>query len=85
MSNESNAKQDLELRSRLSQLFKIVYDQFILCQSFALGRVAGYDLCMTRGSWESKLLNIYQEHIHLLCINKKIQNEDDYLIFNSKN
>ena len=26
MSNESNAKQDLELRSRLSQLFKIVYD-----------------------------------------------------------
>ena len=25
------------------------------------------------------------EHIHLLFINKKIQSEDDYMIFNTKN
>jgi len=40
---------------------------------------------MNRGSWENKLLNLYEEHIHLLFINKKVQNEDDYLIFNIKN
>jgi hypothetical protein len=65
-------KQDLELRSRLSQLYKIMYDQFILCLSFSLGKLCGYQLCNTQETAEAKLYNQYMEHIHLLFINKKI-------------
>jgi len=87
ISSDSNAcKQDLELRGRLSQILKITYDQFVLCQSYAIGRVAGYTRAVLgRQSWENKLYSAYIEHIHLLYINKKIQSEDDYLIFNTKN
>lgn len=86
LSSESTAlKQDLELRSRLSQLLKIVYDQMILGLSYTLGKLAGYDQTVgNRQTLESKLHTAYLEHIHLLFINKKIQCEDDYLIFNTK-
>lgn len=47
LSNDSSQlKYDLELRSRLGQLTKIVYDQFILWQSFSIGQIAGYDLAV---------------------------------------
>ena len=37
-----------------------------------------------RASYENKLYQIYNEYIHLLFINKKIQSEDDYQIYNNK-
>jgi hypothetical protein len=37
------AKKDLELRGRLSQLHKIAFDQFILCQSYSLGKLASFE------------------------------------------
>jgi len=85
-SDSSTYKQDLELRGRLSQLLKIVCDQFVLCQSYSIGVHAGYARAiLDKQSWENKLYNSYVEHIHLLYINKKIASEDDYLIFNTKN
>jgi hypothetical protein len=43
---------ELELRGRISQLLKIIYDQFILCLSHSLGVCAGYDICVkVRQSW----------------------------------
>jgi hypothetical protein len=65
---------------------KIVCDKFILGSSYPIGVIAGYNKAvLERKSWENKLFNAYMEQIHLLFINKKIQSEDDYLIFNSKN
>ena len=85
-SDSGTCKQDLELRGRLSQLLKIVCDQFVLCQSYSIGMHAGYARAvLDKQSWENKLYNSYNEHIHLLYINKKIASEDDYLIFNTKN
>jgi hypothetical protein len=75
---------ELELRSRLSQLFKILYDQFILCQSQAIGKFSNHDLSVNQPTWDNKLYQCYMEHIHLLYINKKIQSEEDYFIFNVK-
>lgn len=75
---------ELELRSRLSQLFKILYDQFILCQSQAIGKFSNHDLSVNQPTWDNKLYQCYMEHIHLLYINKKIQSEEDYFIFNIK-
>ncbi len=47
--------------------------------------LAGYEACATdKGSWEHALYSAYQEHIHVLFINKKVNSEDDYAIFNSK-
>ena len=81
----SNYTPDLEIRRRLNQLFKIIYDQFILVQSYSLGCYTDYNTAVDNtASWENKLYRAYQEHIHLLFINKKIQNEDDYMIFNTK-
>ena len=83
--DQKRQKTDLELRSRLSQLYKITYDQFILAMSYAIGRFGGFEQSVqSPKTWENKLFNSYTEHIHLLFINKKIQCEDDYLIFNSK-
>lgn len=57
----------------------------ILGLSYTLGKLAGYDQAVgNRQTMESKLHTAYLEHIHLLFINKKIQCEDDYLIFNTK-
>lgn len=53
--------------------------------SYALGKLAKYERVMkNRSTSEFKLHNIYNEYIHLLFINKKIQTEDDYQIFNHK-
>lgn len=73
------------MRTRMSQLIKIVYDQSMLCMSYGIGKLANYDQAIkNRSSPEHKLHDTYSEYIHLLYINKKIQTEDDYQIFNSK-
>ena len=85
VSCDSTVKQDLELRTRLSQLIKILYDQSMLCMSYALGKLAKYErVTKNRSTAEFKLHSIYNEYIHLLFINKKIQTEDDYQIFNHR-
>ena len=57
----------------------------MLSMSYALGKMAKYErVTKNRSSAEYKLHNIYNEYIHLLFINKKIQTEDDYQIFNHK-
>ena len=60
----------------------------MLCLSYALGKISSYEHCVQRGksteNWEQKLFNNYTEHFHLLFINKKIQSEEDYAIFNTK-
>ena len=57
----------------------------MLMMSYAIGKLAKYErVTKYRNSAEFKLHNIYNEYIHLLFINKKIQTEDDYQIFNVK-
>ena len=40
---------------------------------------------MNNRSPDHKLYTSYCDHIHLLFINKKIQSENDYLIYNTRN
>jgi len=65
---------------------KIVYDQFMLCQSYLLGKLSTFEnAVLNQKSADNKLYNSYTEHIHLLFINKRIYSEVDYFIFNTKN
>lgn len=61
----------------------MIYDLFMLCQSYAIGYFSNYGDAVQNPCWENKLHNSYMEHIHLLFINKKIENEDDLMIFNA--
>ena len=55
----------------------------MLCQSHSLGVVAGYEnIKQQRDS--AQLLSLYQDHIHLLHINKKIESQEDYKIFDEQ-
>lgn len=84
--SENTIRIDLELRQRMSQLIKIIFDQFMLCQSYLLGKLSSFDkVTVNSKSPDHKLYTSYCDHIHLLHINKKIQSENDYLIFNHKN
>lgn len=75
----------LDMRKMLHLLLKITYDQSMLCLSYALGKLANFDLTtQNRSSSENKLYHLYNEYIHLLFINKKIHSEDDYHIFNTR-
>ena len=53
-------------RFRLAQMHRILYDQFMLCQSYTLGQIAGHDLATQKGTWANKLHLEYNNHIHLL-------------------
>jgi len=53
-------------------MHKIGYDEFILSLSYSVGKLAGFENCTNSKNWEHKLYSCYNEHIHLLFINKKI-------------
>jgi hypothetical protein len=73
----------LNLRERLSKLIQLVYDSFMLCQTHSLGVVAGYSDCVkNKKSWAHMLYQTYMQHLHLLDVNKKIESEQFYWIFN---
>lgn len=57
----------------------------MLSLSYGIGKLASFEQAtQNRSSFEYKLYHMYNEYIHLLFINKKIQSEDDYQIFNTK-
>ena len=54
-------------------------------QSYSLSTYSEFENAVNSpGSWENKLYKSYSEHIHMLFINKKIQSEADYMIYNTK-
>ena len=57
----------------------------MLSLSFALGKLSTYSqVTKNADSYEYRLHQQYSEFIHLLFINKKIESEDDYQIFNTR-
>ena len=64
----------------------MLYDETMLSVSFALGKLASFNnVTKVTESYEYKLHQQYCEFIHLLHINKKIESETDYLVFNTRN
>ena len=77
-------KKRMEVRHKLGQCLKIVYDQFMLSISYGLGKLALASMKEGSSSPEAKILEKYTRHFHMLKINKKIQSEVDYKIFNER-
>ena len=77
-------KKRMEVRHKLGQCLKIVYDQFMLSISYGLGKLALASMKESSSSPEAKMLEKYTRHFHMLKINKKIQSEVDYKIFNER-
>lgn len=80
----SEEKKKMEVRNKISQCLKIVYDQFMLSISYALGKLGGPSVKENASTAEAKMLDKYEQHFHMLKINKKIQSEIDYQIFNER-
>lgn len=77
---------DLDMRQLLHSLIKMLYDETMLSVSFALGKLASFNnVTKVSESYEYKLHQQYCEFIHLLHINKKIESETDYLVYNTRN
>lgn len=77
-------KKRMEVRNKISSCLKICYDQFILSISYALGKLNMAQVKENSSSPEAKMLDKYEQHFHMLKINKKIQSELDYKIFNDR-
>lgn len=76
---------DLDMRQLLHSLLKLIYDKTMLCLSFALGKLSTFEKVMgSTDSYEYRLHQKYVEFIHLLFINKKLESEEDYQIFNTR-
>jgi len=76
---EAKVKASLSIRSKIYQLHKLSFDSFILCQSHSLGVLTSRIESQKKS--ESQLLTAYNQHIHMLYVNKKIKSETQYSVF----
>lgn len=71
----------LDIRKKLTEAIRIVYDQFMLAQSYSLGALAKKDKFANPNNPEYQLLRAYKLHFQNLKENNTIANEKDYQIF----